>query len=797
MTTTLNIGRIPDRWRRNEDGGTTIEVGNPDFSGVREITISFGSDGVGRLGETPIAGGISLDACAAGPSSAVEQLTAIANSALGSKISQADLSAAIALAVAGVNASGTPAVGEILTERGPEIALGQEHAGCIYVHFHHLEEDTDRIVLVRGRNSSAVARTSRMLSVEEFLAGEPDGDGDLRPEIRFTITNPTNEPVRMIAHKVIFGDAPGYPLRAAELSFEPCNLPPNESVELRTTAYLNASPDAIAGGTFSAVLAAGLLVREFVNIGEMDIPQDERSSTTMERQIQSKMLEGPLKVRVSRSRVDEDGTVRVECQVLAFNSSAERLMRVELKCELVDGDGAVVSDDVSTTEVDAEAVACIKGGTMWVKPATLRGTRLRMMLSVFRPVEWAEIPCTSDAVGTSSASDEDDDSGDDEDRDLDDEIVEDDTETEVGDDEEEGDEAESDDADEGGTSLDPLVLEVLAAADAEEFTEAFEEHQITEEMLADLTSADLESMGVGALGKRKRILQAITDRLADAPAEDPPRVASAKRRASATSPGSEDEPDWDSVIASARTRFEAHSSVIVAPDRGNKKVAGALSYAGQIAPGTRLLLIYDDTMFGSAKDGVLVTSQGIHWKNQFAETGFQAWASVRKASPKGKSVELDPGGKIQVNWGGAKCAEALASFINSSAAMASVGDGDRHPQRDELREALAEMADVEEDGFVVVEESSTGALIVQFCNGDDGPVMDIPLQGFEQYQRERAVTFLGHFEFLQTTVESSSVFVREFDSGDLDALTSIAVRSIQGIHGLPRQTVLRIVRGWD
>lgn len=234
----------------------------------------------------------------------------------------------------------------------------------------------------------------------------------------------------------------------------------------------------------------------------------------------------------------------------------------------------------------------------------------------------------------------------------------------------------------------------------------------------------------------------------------------------------------------------------LAPDRSNKKTAGALSYAGQIAPGARLLLIYDDTMFGSAKDGVLLTSQGIHWKNQFAATGFQAWASVRKASPKGKSLELDPGGKIQVNWGGVKCAEALASFINACAATASVNSGDRHAQRDELRDAVAAMADVEENGFVVVEEPSTGALLFQFCNGPEGPVMDVPLHDFEPYQRERAAAFLGHFDFGQTTVEASSVFVREFDAGDLDTLTSIAVRAIQGVHGLPSQTKLRIVRGW-
>lgn len=796
---TLNIGRIPDRWRRNEDGGTTVEIGNPEFSGVREITISFDKDGVGRLGGTALAGGITVEACVAGPSPAVEQLVAIANSALGTAITQLELSSAIAVAVYGAKDAGTPTAAGILTEKGPEIVEGFRHAGCIYVHFHDLDADRDRVVLLRVNQANGSAVNNPMLRIDEFTAGEPDGDGDLSPNIRFTVTNTTTETVRMVAYRVVFGDAPGHPLRYEGTYYEPCNLPPGDSIDLRANTYINVEAESLVGGAFSAAIAVGLLVREFINVGEVEIPLDDRGSATLERQVQSKVLEGPLKVRVSRSRTDGDGMVRAECAVLVCNALPEKLGRVELKCELVDGDGAVVGDEVTVTEMDAGAVGCVNGGTMWTKPAALRDARLRLMLSVFRPIEWAEVACASEPLGLSADDDESDESSvedeapvDDDDGELEDEgalskdLGESDDDGDSEDDE--GDEENDDGKPDGGNEgLDDAVLTVLAKAGATEFIEAFEEHQITADMLGDLTSEDLESMGVAALGMRKRILQAIADSGLTAPPPAPQRAGAEAA----------DEPDWDALISSLRPRFQEHTSVMLAPDPGHKKVVGALSYAGRIAPGTKVLLAYDDTMFGSGKDGMLVTSEGVHWKNQFADTGFQAWGSLRKATPKGKSVEIDPGGKIQINWGGAKCAEVLATFINACAGIASINGSDEHSQREDLRDALAEMRETEEDGFVVVEEPSAGSLIVQFCNGDCGPIMEVPLDAFERYRRERAAAFLGQLQFAETAVGSSKVLVREFAEDELDLLTSIAVRAVQGIHGLPSRTRLRIVRGWE
>ena len=74
-------------------------------------------------------------------------------------------------------------------------------------------------------------------------------------------------------------------------------------------------------------------------------------------------------------------------------------------------------------------------------------------------------------------------------------------------DEELEEETEADSSDQPG--LDPTVLQVLEAANATEFADAFAENEITADVLASLSDSDLASMGVSALGARKRILAAI------------------------------------------------------------------------------------------------------------------------------------------------------------------------------------------------------------------------------------------------------------------------------------------------
>jgi hypothetical protein len=159
-------------------------------------------------------------------------------------------------------------------------------------------------------------------------------------------------------------------------------------------------------------------------------------------------------------------------------------------------------------------------------------------------------------------------------------------------------------------------------------------------------------------------------------------------------------------------QFKPHGSVILAPDGGHKKLAGARSYATQLTDSTRVLLVYDDTLFRSAKDGITVSEMGVHWRNSFEKPSFTEWSSLPVATASAKSVKIGPSAAATTAFGGADCAGVLACFINAAcgAFMASMPTI-VHPQNDELRAALALLLQAGGGGSAVASDPSTNVRV--------------------------------------------------------------------------------------
>lgn len=153
---TLTIGVIPRSWRRNADGGQTVEIGNPSFSRTREFVISFSVSGIGTTVDSDAQVVGSMEALGQADSSSLSSLRRRLALKLGCQVSADLMASAIRIVASGVAERwGCGRNIEFVTEGGPEIALAAHHAGRVYVHFHDTDLDVDRVVLVDMLPASA------------------------------------------------------------------------------------------------------------------------------------------------------------------------------------------------------------------------------------------------------------------------------------------------------------------------------------------------------------------------------------------------------------------------------------------------------------------------------------------------------------------------------------------------------------------------------------------------------------------------------------------------------------------
>ena len=85
-----------------------------------------------------------------------------------------------------------------------------------------------------------------------------------------------------------------------------------------------------------------------------------------------------------------------------------------------------------------------------------------------------------------------------------------------------------------------------------------------------------------------------------------------------------------------------HDRIYAHPHIPEKKLQGAISsYAPKIQP-TAVLVLLDDTLFGGAKEGLLITSDAIYYKQKFENAKRIPFSAI-------KNVEPGHGGRVLVN----------------------------------------------------------------------------------------------------------------------------------------------------
>jgi hypothetical protein len=229
------------------------------------------------------------------------------------------------------------------------------------------------------------------MKITKFAIDAPRSTGELPTHIEFLASNPTEEDVRWTTYHCIITDKTGF-MAAGNIMAEADSSIIEPGDELAISPFsINVWPEMFGNKPKDLTLTVSAIMhgRDFYKLGEVDVPSVELESVLIEKEITSAVIGGPIKVRVFYVNNDDD-SVRLCCRLCIYNKSDIQLDMVRLESVLLDKDGAVIDSRSDDVEVSAQSRVGMNGGWDWLKKSQLKGSTVRLSLSVFRPIHTAE-----------------------------------------------------------------------------------------------------------------------------------------------------------------------------------------------------------------------------------------------------------------------------------------------------------------------------------------------------------------------------------------------------------------------
>lgn len=233
------------------------------------------------------------------------------------------------------------------------------------------------------------------MKITKFTLDKHDADGSMSADVAVSISNPTPQDVRWLQYNTVFADRDGFPLQCSNDSTEDCTIEPGEEFVVKPWGSV---PSQVTGPNRNNVMlmvSTVLHAREFYKLGDIPVPASDFDHVTLEKMVISDTIESPVKAMLFRQKIDDEGQVRVDCRVFVKNKSDLHLGRVEVKCELLDSDDAVVDTSNDQLTLPAKSIACIESGIGWLKKSQFKDAKMRISLYVFKPVHTAHCISTS------------------------------------------------------------------------------------------------------------------------------------------------------------------------------------------------------------------------------------------------------------------------------------------------------------------------------------------------------------------------------------------------------------------
>ena len=225
------------------------------------------------------------------------------------------------------------------------------------------------------------------MKITNFTLGSCDSDGTISSEATIKFVNPTKEVVRLVTLKSVLRGPLGSLLTSYANDDVECMMDPQDSHNA-VVGVIGSSVEleGLHPSQVQFMAFATLHARDFIKLGEVDVPKAAHGWTTLERAIQSRTLESPVRILVRRGEDSDDRTTELEWSASLRNIAEFRLDHVRLKCELVDADGDIVATSNDSAQFEAGHVGLVSDSFSSVHIGQLRGAKLQFTMSLFRPV---------------------------------------------------------------------------------------------------------------------------------------------------------------------------------------------------------------------------------------------------------------------------------------------------------------------------------------------------------------------------------------------------------------------------
>lgn len=234
------------------------------------------------------------------------------------------------------------------------------------------------------------------MEITTFTLSDPDDDGDMRCNILASLVNDTESEVRLIRVGTVLLNKDGAAFVSNLENDQDVRLEPGEEYAFdpptpwANTLYCGDSRDDVA-----CHISAVLYSREFIRLGELEVPGRNNSAAVLTKDSGSKSIGPSIKVLVKRGTPDSDGDIRVEGRCGIVNLHDQRIDKVTLRSELIDEDDSVLETDDTSVSVDPLGENVIEFSWWGLKKSVLKAARLRFSLSVFHRVAAMKCEATS------------------------------------------------------------------------------------------------------------------------------------------------------------------------------------------------------------------------------------------------------------------------------------------------------------------------------------------------------------------------------------------------------------------
>lgn len=217
----------------------------------------------------------------------------------------------------------------------------------------------------------------------------PDSDGDCSIHVEFEIENEHEEDVMLIKHEVHHLNEGGYIVASNTRNSHYCLIEKGDAEELSVWTRTHARHLA-KDKSVTARIQARLFKREFFKLGAFKVPETD-GVTWLDADVDSRLVEGKIKITTVRHEPDDDGEVRIELFAYVKNKTQGYLEDCEMNVSLLDRAGAQIESGLSASDLPPDSAVCLEPSLWGIKPKKLKGASMEISITLYTQIGAATI----------------------------------------------------------------------------------------------------------------------------------------------------------------------------------------------------------------------------------------------------------------------------------------------------------------------------------------------------------------------------------------------------------------------